>query len=917
MSARGELRAATAWKALFAVLLIWGAGAPTAQAAFGVQAFDGGAFEQSGQASTRAGAHPYRASATIEFFETTNSAGERVVDGSAVRDVYVDLPAGLIGNPEATPRCKAQDFYQPGFLYPDCAANTQVGVTTVDTNGAGGPDAYPVYSLVPPPGKPAAFGFKVAVTPVVLTASLRSDGDYGITVEAERIPQALPIFGTSVTLWGVPADPSHDAMRGPCLEPGWGPTGNLCPSQASRTPFLTNPTACTPGGAGLVTGLRTDSWLDPGSFVRSSFVSPGPTECDTVRFDPTLEVRTTSTEADSPTGLDVEISVPTDGLLNPTGTAQSALKKAVVTLPAGMSVNPSSANGLGACSESQLAGETAASGPGAGCPESAKVGSVEIETPLLEDPLEGSVYLASQGQNPFGSLLALYVVAKDPERGVILKLDGRVDPDPATGRLVTTFDDNPQLPFSKFRFRLNGGPNAPLVNPPSCGSFGIGAELSPWARPGEPVSTAASFEVRSGPGATPCSGLGGFDPSLRAGTLSPLGGAFSPLVLNVSRPDGSAGFTALRFDLPSGLTGRLAGIPYCPEAALANAAARAGLAERGSPSCPAAAQVGSVDVAAGVGQVPYVVPGKVYLAGPYKGAPISFAVVTPAVAGPLDLGTVVVRAAAHVDPATARISVSSDPIPTILEGIPLKVRSIAIDNDRDRFTLNPTSCDPMAIAAMITSTAGSVATPTARFQVAACERLAFRPKLSLRLKGATKRSGHPQLTAVLTQRPGGANIARASVAMPRSEFLSQDHIRTVCTRVQFAADACPKGSVYGRARAFSPLLDRPLEGPVYLRSSSNPLPDLVADLRGQIDVELVGRIDSRNGGIRTTFETVPDAPVSRFVLRMHGGKRSLLENSENLCRSKNRATVEFDAHSGKVRDFRPLMRAGCGRGGQR
>jgi hypothetical protein len=364
--------------------------------------------------------------------------------------------------------------------------------------------------------------------------------------------------------------------------------------------------------------------------------------------------------------------------------------------------------------------------------------------------------------------------------------------------------------------------------------------------------------------------------------------------------------------LPPGLTGRLAGIPYCSEGQIAAAEHQSGAAEKAGPSCPSASEVGSVNVGAGPGPDPFYAQGHAYLAGPYKGAPLSMAIVTPAVAGPFDLGTVVVRSALYVDPESAKITVKSDPIPTILAGIPLDIRSVAVNVSRNQFTLNPTNCNPMAIGgtAFGQSSEAALSSP---FQVGACKALGFKPKLSLNLKGATKRGKHPALRAVVTYPKGAyANIAKAAVTLPHSEFLDQSHIKTICTRVQFAADDCPAASVYGRARAITPLLDKPLEGPVYLRSSSHKLPDLVAALGGQIDVDLAGRIDTgKNGGIRNTFEAVPDAPVSKFVLEMQGGKKGLLVNSENICKQANRATVLLDAQNGKVDDFNPVVNNSC------
>jgi hypothetical protein len=640
-------------------------------------------------------------------------------------------------------------------------------------------------------------------------------------------------------------------------------------------------------------------------------------DCEEVPFTPEISTRLTASEADSPTGLDVELTMPTAGLLNPDGRAQAHLKRVEVNLPEGMSVNPSSVDGLGACSLQEI-GLDSAELPR--CPEDSKIGAVEVETPLLEETLHGDVYVAAQNENPFGSTIALYLTAVNEERGIVIKLPGKIGLDPQTGQLSATFDDNPQLPFSSLRVQIKGGSRAPLITPPACGGYAATTEMSSWSAadpdnptPGEIVTEDSHFQITQGPNGSPCPAPGQFDPSFEAGTLTPIAGAYSPLIVNASRPDGSAPLTGLELDLPEGLIGKLAGIPYCPEAALAAAAGKEGRSEQASPSCPSASQVGTVDVGAGAGSTPFHVQGQAYLAGPYKGAPLSIAVITPAVAGPFDLGTVVVRAKADVNPVSTKIHVTSDPIPTILQGIPLKVGSVSVNTDRPEFTLNPTDCDPQSFGGTLFGVSALKAV-SSRFQVGACRALDFKPKLALQLKGGTKRGQNPALRATVTMpKANQANIERVSVALPHSAFLDQAHIRTICTRVQFAAEACPKGSIYGKARAFSPLLDKPLEGPVYLRSSNNPLPDLVVALEGQIEVELAGRIDSVNGGIRNTFSLVPDAPVSKFVLEMQGGKKGLLENSQDLCAGTNRATVKMDAQSGKVHDFRPVVKPkGCG-----
>jgi len=906
-------------------LVIGSTSAAPALAAFGIASFDGQITDRNGETYTQAGGHPFAASTTIDLNETTDGHGNPNPDGS-LKSVVVGLPAGFVGNPNVTPtRCTAEQLQAGGDIFApaNCPASSQIGTSVVRFKELG-PINEPVYNMVPPPGLPAQFGIKAVSAVVHLDPVVRAGSDYGITVNVNDISQSIPIFGTSLTVWGVPADPAHDGERGSCLGL-FGPTGEQCPTDAPRTPFLTNPTACTPPDVGLETTLHVDSWQgesDDASFFSHLPPGPptpgpqqGPTGCDRLAFEPSITVQPTSHAADSPTGLHVDLSLPQNE--NPDGLAEANLKKATVQLPEGMAVNPSSATGLAACYPAQID----LSGPNpANCPDASKVGTVEVDTPLLDHPLDGAVYLAAQGDNPFNSLLAIYIAVDDPQTGIVVKLAGKVEPDPQTGRLRTTFDDNPQLPFSDFKLDIFGGPRAPLVTPPSCGAFTATADFAPWSAadpnnptPAEVAERTSAFAITSGPNGGPCPS-GDFKPSFRAGTATPLAGEYTPLAVKASRPDGSQLMRGLNLDLPPGLTGKLAGIVTCPESSLAAAAVDKGTAELAFPSCPAASRLGSVEAATGAGSTPFHVPGNVYLAGPYKGAPLSVAAITPAVAGPFDLGTVVVRAAVRIDPTTAEIHVQSDQLPTILQGIPLDLRSVVVIADRDSFTLNPTSCDPMSLGGTIIGSPTTAAVAS-RFQVGGCRGLTFSPKLLLKAKGGTKRGAHPRLRAALKAKPSEANIAETVVALPHSEFLDQAHIKTVCTRVQFAQDACPTESIYGHARAITPLLDYPLEGPVYLRSSSNKLPDVVAALRGPawqpIEIDLDGRIDSVHGGIRTSFESVPDAPVSKFVLTMQGAKKGLLVNSVNLCAQKNLATVKMKGQNGKDHDFNPSVKANC------
>jgi hypothetical protein len=539
---------------------------------------------------------------------------------------------------------------------------------------------------------------------------------------------------------------------------------------------------------------------------------------------------------------------------------------------------------------------------------------MEVETPILEDRvLQGDVFLATPEENPFGSLLALYMVIREPQLGILVTQAAEVSADPETGRLTTTVENLPQFPLSRVRLSLRGGPRAPLVTPPSCGTHTTTATLTSWT--GKVIERSASFATDAGPGGGPCPAGSPFAPALEAGTQTNAAGSYSPFYMRITRTDSDQEITRLSSLLPQGLTGRIAGIAKCPEAAIAAAAARSGQAELESPSCPQASRIGRVAAGAGAGSQLTYVPGQIYLAGPYAGNPLSIVVITPAVTGPFDLGTVVIREGLDVDPESAQVLVdgaSATPIPRILEGIPLRLRDLRVHIDRPQMMLNATGCEPKQIQASLLGVP-TLAQLAVRYQAAGCAALGFAPKIAIRYKGGTRRGKFPSLRAEVKGRPGDANIAGVTAVLPRSSFLEQGHIGTICTRPRFVEGTCPARSVYGYARAFTPLLDEPLEGPVYMRANGGErdLPDLVAALRGTFDFNLVGYIDSVNSRLRSRFVTAPDVPVSKFVLTMKGGKKGLIVNSVNICRKKQRASIRFSGQNGKLRQARPVVKTSC------
>jgi hypothetical protein len=555
----------------------------------------------------------------------------------------------------------------------------------------------------------------------------------------------------------------------------------------------------------------------------------------------------------------------------------------------------------------------------AACPETSEIGTVRIDSPaILGHPLSGTVYLASPEANPFGSLLAIYIVVEDPATGIVVKLPGRVEADPQSGRLGVTVTEAPQLPFEDLQIELFKGTSAPLRTGVACGTYTVETQMTPWSAPEAAVRRPKdSFTITGGAGAGACVAGEASAPAtsrFEAGTIEPSAGAYSPFTLTLSRPDGARPLSAIDTTLPEGLLARLGGVASCPDAALALASSRSGAQEQAAPSCPAASRVGSVAIAAGAGPTPYNLSGSAYLAGPYKGAPFSLAVITPALAGPFDLGTVVVRVALHVDPHTTRVHAVSDPLPTVLKGVPIDLRSFSLNLDAAGFTKNPTSCNPLAFN-------GASSAQSAHFQVGDCANLGFGPKLELALTGATKARAHPALKATVSFPAKGedGNLASASLTLPKALRLTKSRLGTVCNKAQSAAGSCPPASVIGQAKLTTPLSAAPLQGPVYLRATgAKGLPDIVADLDGAVHVVLEGRLQAtKSGAVRAGFEALPDAPISRFTLNIEGGKKKgVLENAANLCARSLKAEALFVGQNAVGSEQSRTIAAGCKKAGK-
>ena len=541
-----------------------------------------------------------------------------------------------------------------------------------------------------------------------------------------------------------------------------------------------------------------------------------------------------------------------------------------------------------------------------------RVGSLVIESSALPGPLPGFVYL---GESKPGQRFRIILAADG--FGTHVKLAGTITPDPATGQLVVSFQNLPQSPLTEFRMHFFGSERGTLATPTQCGTYAVTSSFTPWDSSLPTQTSSQFFTIDSGPNGTPCPGpVRPFIPNFEAASKGNTAGAHTPFSVDVSRSDGDQNLHGIDVTTPPGFSATIKGVPYCPQSSIDQLASPAytGLAELAAGACPAASQIGTVTAGAGAGTRPVFVGGRVYLAGPYKGAPLSLVIVVPAVSGPYDLGNVAVRAAVEVNPLTAQVTTRSDPLPEIVEGVPLRTRSLRVELDKPNFALNPTNCNPFSVDATVYGNQGAQVSFSPRYQVASCAALPYEPELSLRLTGGTNRRGHPAIHAILKAKPGEANSRSISVTVPKGELLDNAHIGTVCTRPQFASGTCPATAAIGTATVSTPLLDQSLTGTVYLRSSSHDLPDMALDLRGQIDIEAVGLIDSVNGRLRTKFDTVPDVPFSRITLDLAGGSKGLLVNSEPLCAADKQATVRMTGQNGVTANSKVKLQVPCGPG---
>jgi hypothetical protein len=872
---------------------------------FGFSGFDLWASNPDGTIDTQAGSHPYELTVVYSVNSTGLGNQQEDVSVAQTRDLVVNLPPGLIGNPTAVPRCTRKQF--DGELSQEqggnsettsCPPSTQIGLDQASISGFG--ISFKVYNLVPPPGVAAQFGFNFSGVPVFLDAGVRTGGptplssDYGISEHVDNVPERQIVFNAT-TIWGVPGEEVHTPQR------------EHERSGAGLTPFLTLPTSCEGPQEYSIETLNTweggENTARRSVLTNNSLETPvGFTGCNHLGFAPTVSVTPDTSYGDTPAGMTVDVKAPQHGLATAEGFSTSNIKDTTVALPEGVAINPGQAAGLVACQPDQDGVGT--EGP-ASCPEASKVGTVEIETPLLADNLKGNVYLLPADPP---SLDLLVAASGD---GVNIKLIGHVHLDETTGRITTTFEATPAVPFNDLKLAFSGGPQAALTTPPTCGTYETTSDFTPWSTPlvqdAFPVS---SFAIERGPGGSSCSDPLPFQPVMTAGSTTDQAGGFTSFSLLLQHGDGQQRIGSLQFKTPEGLLGMISRVPLCQEPQAAQG------------TCSEASQIGHTVVNAGPGPDPLVVPepgqppAPIYLTGAYKGAPYGLSIVVPVHAGPFDLGTIVVRGRIEVDQHTAQLTITTDPLPTIIKGIPADLRAINAVIDRPGFMFNPTSCAPMSFAGTAFSTDGRTAAIATPFQVGSCRALTFKPNFQVSTPAKISRVDGTGIDAKIiyptgvlghNQASSQTNIESVKVELPKQLPSRLSTLQKACAAKVFEANpaACPAPSVVGHVMAITPVLPVPLTGPAYFVShGGEAFPSLILVLQGYgVTVDVVGSTFISKAGITSsTFKQIPDVPITLFELVLPAGPFSALTANKSPCGSTLKMPTDFIAQDGAIRD---------------
>lgn len=888
---------------------------------------------ENGSLESQAGAHPFMFTTLLAFnvgeVDANEKCNQNLTPSCAVlnrqaKDVEVALPSGMVGDPNAVPRCTQAQFEKQG--YDGCPPATQVGSMYIYFyRGTTAVQYAPVYNVEPPPGQPAELGFSVStLAHIPIFFHVSPGSGYDLTADVSNITQFDSVRALELSIWGVPASSAHNVLRESELEECVSGTG--CASTVTPKPFLTLPTSCSEQPLSIP--VAGDSWQEqetaPFRELTSASIAPI-TGCESseLKLTPEIAVQPETTKPSVPSGYDVKLLVPQHE--EPEQLATPDVRNVTVTMPTGTVINPSAANGLAGCSEAQFGLH---SGKEGACPQQSLIGHVSIKTPLLEESVTGDVYVGepecspcSPSQAAEGKMVKLLIEAEPAsERGksneppVLIKLAGHTDINQANGQLTTTFDENPQLPFSELTLSLEGGQDAPLVNPASCGPIVANASLTPWSSltPTAIASPAVSIE-----GCSPQ----GFSPSVTAGmTFTAQAGAFSPFSYTLTRPDGQQDLGAVTVHTPPGLSGIVNGVTLCGEG------------EANAGTCPSNSQIGEATTVLGAGSEPYTVTGgKVYLTTGYGGGSFGLSIVVPASAGPYHLtglngsggegnGSVVIRGSVAVDPTTAALTIKTNAIPTALDGIPLHIQKVSVDVNRPGFMFNPTDCDTQSVESTISSSSGTNVSSSYPFQAVNCAALKFEPSFSVSTSAHTSKADGASLNVHLAFPAGAfgsqANMHLVKVELPKQLPSRLTTLQKACTAAQFEANpaGCPAESIVGHAKAITPILPVPLEGPAYFVShGGEAFPNLTMVLQGYgVTVELVGDTLIKNGITSSTFKTIPDVPVSNFELSLPAQPYSALTATANLCASPLVLPTEMIGQNGAtIRQNTPLTVEGC------
>ncbi len=863
-----QTRARRTGPALFACLLfVLFIGVTQAFANEGIKSFE------TTMSTNLAGAHP-----DLE----TNFELEQPGEPEVAQNVIFNSPQGVFGNPNAISQCTSIQF-----ALEECSPNSQAGLITVYAKHEGQSKdllgTAPIYDMEPGPGQTALFAFVVPTLdlPINIPVAVRTSGNYGLRFTVADITQQIPLAAAHLIFWGLPADPSHNTERfskGSLGEPpgcagldGTGCLGGEIKPTVQNDPLTDNPTTCS--GEPLVTTLEVQTYADPEHPTKKESGYPSVTECVREVFKPVLYANPTTEETDSPSGLNIELIDPQfEGLTS----SPSELRASTVTLPPGLTINPDAADGQSDCTNAEANFDS--EGP-AQCPDNAKIGTLAVHSVALNGSLEGAIYIGEPEPN---DQYRLFLTASG--FGMNIKLVGSLYPNPKTGQLTATFEELPQVPFDEFDIHLFASERGLMATPTACTIYTTTATFYPWDQSLPEQESSEIFGLDSGPHGSECPGqIRPFNPTLEGGTSNPTAGAFSNFTLKLNREDGDQYLGKLNFTMPPGLTANLHGVTYCPDADIAAAATNLGKVEQADPSCPTSSEIGSSNVAAGPGGHPFHAVGKIYMAGPFQGAPLSLVAITAALAGPYDYGTVVVRVALHIDPADAHVIADSETVPEIIGGIPIRMREIQVNINKPNFMINPTNCSPFSIGSEGVGDQGTAVSFSSYFHAVNCFGLGFSPRMSITQLGghkATARSKDPSLAIELNTRPGDANIKSLSVTLPKAFEIDQRHLGNICDRSELASDQCAGRQPIGEAITETPLLEEPLKGPVYAVSGFGVLPHLAFILGGQVTLMPEAESSSvQNGRLKTVVPVVPDAPIGHFRFTLFGGSQGYLSNT--------------------------------------